>query len=262
MGNHTLSTLSIKTCTHGVPVSIKCSMCEREAAIAALPDDHPKCKHGKPEGFCPDCASEKEYAERELKVKAEEDSLREYKFNNPEPSLHAFNVPRKYVNCSLDTFRGNDKLVEGCREYRGGGVVLYGNTGCGKTHIAVSLMRETVKTSDKKQWFETVPDLLLRIRSSFRDKASETEEEIVDRYATVPLLVLDDLGSEKATEFAITTLYIILDRRDREMLDTVITTNLSLAEIGEKLSARIASRLSGMTNIKINMPDNRKKRGS
>jgi DNA replication protein DnaC len=74
------------------------------------------------------------------------------------------------------------------------------------------------------------------------------------------LLVLDDLGAEKTTEFAITTLYIIIDRRIRDAKRTIITTNLSLKEIEDKLDARIASRLSGMQNVKISMPDYRKKR--
>jgi len=73
-------------------------------------------------------------------------------------------------------------------------------------------------------------------------------------------LIIDDLGAEKSTEFSITTLYIILDRRIRELKTTIITTNLSMSQIEEHLGARIASRLSEMKNIKINMPDHRKRR--
>ena len=259
--NLTPSTQCIETCKHGVPVSIFCSACEREKDIAELSEDHPACNHGNPEGYCDMCKDEQDVIVREKEDQdrvEKEEALRQHRYNNPD--LAGCNIPKKYADCSLDGFKGNDKLVGACSKYYGGGMVLYGNTGCGKTHLAVSLMREMARVGDKQQWFETVPDLLLKIRSSFRDGASETEDKIVDRYSTIPLLVLDDLGSEKATEFAITTLYIILDRRDREMLDTIITTNLSLEEIGGRLSARIASRLSGMKNIKINMPDWRKKR--
>jgi DNA replication protein DnaC len=73
-------------------------------------------------------------------------------------------------------------------------------------------------------------------------------------------LCLDDLGAEKTTEYAITTLYLIIDRRIRNEMQTIITTNLSLDEIEATLGARIASRLAEMKIIKINMPDYRKKR--
>lgn len=53
---------------------------------------------------------------------------------------------------------------------------------------------------------------------------------------------------------------VFIDRKIRDAKRTIITTNLSLKEIEEKLDARIASRLSGMQNIKINMPDHRKRR--
>ena len=91
---------------------------------------------------------------------------------------------------------------------------------------------------------------------------AESEDEIISRYSEIPVLVLDDLGAEKVSEFAITTLYIILDRRIRECRKTIITTNLSKEEIDATFGARIASRLGGMENIKINMPDYRKNRAS
>jgi len=252
---------NIKTCKHGVPMFITCTACRMEKEAELLPADHPKCKHGNPEGYCELCMTDERInaqAEKDREQKEKEEVQRKYKYEHPD--IETCNIPKKYKGCMLDMFRGNDKLVRACREYNNGGLVLYGNTGCGKTHLAVSLMREKARVSTKKLWFETAPDLLLTIRSSFRDGAAASEAQIVDCYSTIPFLVLDDLGSEKATEFAITTLYIILDRRDRELLDTIITTNLSLAEIGDRLSARIASRLSGMKNIKINMPDYRKKR--
>jgi len=99
----------------------------------------------------------------------------------------------------------------------------------------------------KSQWFND-------------DREPETEEEIVNFYSDMDFLIIDDLGAEKSTEFSITTLYIILDRRIRELKTTIITTNLSMSQIEEHLGARIASRLSEMKNIKINMPDHRKRR--
>ncbi len=196
-----------------------------------------------------------------------------------------YGIPKRFHNCTLDNYKGNNQLIANLKKHSGGNVVFSGNTGVGKTHLAVALMREL----EQKQWisrckmniqlakegkvpvwksrpekiFVTVPDLLLTIRESFKDRAEVSEGQLIDRYSEVPLLVLDDLGSEKATDYALTTLYILIDRRYREEMDTIITTNLTLDEIEEHLHARIASRLSSSIMVCINsMPDYRKRRAS
>lgn len=181
--------------------------------------------------------------------------------------LKMFKVPEKHLSMSFESFEGGQEFVEACKQYTSRGFVLHGLHGIGKTHLAVSILRSKLEAHKlpqerqvKRAGFVTVPNLLLEIRDSFKDGAERSEKEIVDYYSEVPFLILDDLGSEKSTEFSITTLYIIIDRRDSNMMDTVITTNLSLQEIEYKLSARIASRLAGMKNITIKMEDYRKKR--
>jgi DNA replication protein DnaC len=165
-------------------------------------------------------------------------------------------VPRLYGGCSFDSFNGNNKLIDTLKLLAkdGSNVVLRGPTGSGKTHLAISML-----LSHGAGRFITVPDLLLNIRSSFGEDG-RSEEEIVNSYTWQPLLILDDLGAEKPTEYSVTTLYIVIDRRVRDMRKTIITTNLEQGQIEATFGARIASRLAGMENIKINMPDWRKKR--
>lgn len=177
-----------------------------------------------------------------------------------------FRIPSRYLECSFDNFQGNDPLVRRVMASmdRDESLVLIGNTGCGKTHLAIAAMRRGVDTGriGPRSAFITVPELLMKIRATFRDEARETEEEIIDRYSRYPFLVLDDLGAEKTTEFSIATLELIINRRVMEDILTIITTNLTLDEIEQKLSARIASRLSEMNCVKIAMPDYRKRRKS
>jgi DNA replication protein DnaC len=182
-------------------------------------------------------------------------------------------TPKAYRECTFENYHGNDKLIKDLQRFIGAswdGIVLRGNTGCGKTHLAIAIARQIPTEPIKMRggWdvapgsvFTTAPELLLKIRSAFRDDAKQSEEQLIEYYSGCELLILDDLGSEKTSEFAITTLYIILDRRIRENLKTIITTNLLQSEIEATFGARIASRMSAMENIKINMPDYRKKRG-
>jgi DNA replication protein DnaC len=154
--------------------------------------------------------------------------FREYNPEGEKPKekynhLKQIGVSSLYQDCSFDTYTGNAKLVGDLLKIsgEGGSVVLRGSTGCGKTHLSVAMIKGIYEAR-----FITVPDLLLKIRSSFNG-GKLTEEEIIDEYSEVKTLVLDDLGAEKTSEFAITTLYIILDRRLRERRQTIITTNLN-----------------------------------
>jgi DNA replication protein DnaC len=167
-------------------------------------------------------------------------------------------TPKAYRECTFENYHGNDKLIKDLQRFIGAswdGIVLRGNTGCGKTHLAIAIARQIPTEPIKMRggWdvapgsvFTTAPELLLKIRSAFRDDAKQSEEQLIEYYSGCELLILDDLGSEKTSEFAITTLYIILDRRIRENLKTIITTNLLQSEIEATFGARIASRLSAM----------------
>lgn len=156
----------------------------------------------------------------------------------------------------FDNFKGNDKLVATIREFaeQGKSMLLTGRTGCGKTHLAIAAARHLSRPAI----FVTVPELLLEIRASFNGEDSESR--LIRRYARAELLVLDDLGAEKTTEYSIQTLYTIISRRNREEAQTIVTTNLDLAQIADSLGDRIASRLAEMKIVKINMQDYRTRR--
>ena len=179
-----------------------------------------------------------------------------YDFKPERETKALFTVPKLYQHCTFENFTGNEKLISDIRSIGTADVVLRGNTGTGKTHLAIAMG----KTVTIPTLFTTVPDILLRLRSSFSG-GLQTEEEIIREYAIYPCLILDDLGAENTSAFAIEKLSIILDRRIRECRRTIITTNLTKEQIEQTLGARIASRMTAMVNFKINMPDWRKKRG-
>ena len=75
---------------------------------------------------------------------------------------------------------------------------------------------------------------------------ADTEQDVLDKYSKCDLLLLDDLGSEKVSDFTIQSLYLVIDRRNRDLRPTIVTTNLSLEEIETQIDARMASRLADM----------------
>jgi DNA replication protein DnaC len=126
--------------------------------------------------------------------------------------LRRCGVPIKYEAYSMDSYQGNSKLVGLLKScvHTADNITLFGNTGCGKTHLAVGMLAEFIK-QNTNAFFIIVTELLLRIRTSFSERSTLTEDEIIDQYTAHALLVLDDLGAEKTSDFSITTLYLIID---------------------------------------------------
>jgi DNA replication protein DnaC len=206
-------------------------------------------------------ASRRHEARKErLRIEQEQVFLQDRK-DHPEKWLPELGVPKKHLGVSFESFRGGEAIKRVCKEAieNQSSLFLSGQTGSGKTHLAVAMIRAMVQTTKELQAkFVPAPELLLRIRSTFNGD-QEKETEVIAEYSSVPILVLDDLGAESRSEWTEATLYLLLDRRNRDEKQTIVTTNLSLADIQERLGARIASRLHDMRIIKLNLPDYRKK---
>ena len=173
-------------------------------------------------------------------------------------------IPPGYRACSFATFNGGTSIVKALRQYAAswppGDILLSGPCGSGKTHLAISILREQIQSGHwLSVWFVSATDLLLEIKKTFEPESAWSESEVIDKYTEIEFLVIDDLGAEYVSEWVIATFYQILDRRFREAIPTLITTNLSIQEIEQRFGARIASRLSGYRLIGIQGSDYRKR---
>lgn len=138
------------------------------------------------------------------------------------------------------------------------GLMFVGSYGCGKTHLAAAILHRCAENG-LPGMFVVVPELLARIRTSFRTDDGKAEE-IIDAAKTSKLLILDDLGAEKTSEWVTEQLYMIINYRYEHMLPTVITTNNTGAELEQELGRRTLSRLAEMTRpVKIQAGDYRMK---
>jgi DNA replication protein DnaC len=168
--------------------------------------------------------------------------------------LEKSGIPPKYFKCSFDTFKATNDLSHCyriCKEYIAEPVCnlfLYGGYGTGKTHLAVAVARELL-LKGKMVLFTSVSRLLFEIRKTFRQGSDDMEASYLERYSSCPFLILDDFGLEKNSEWSRQTLDYIIYERDNHLRPTVITSNLSLDELTEKMGGRISSRLVGMGKI-------------
>lgn len=135
---------------------------------------------------------------------------------------------------------------------------LWGLVGSGKTIHSIFMMlsylrNEYVLKYHKKVLFITVPELLFEFKSSYSNhnkKDQPTEEEILEKYSKVDLLVLDDFGIERINDWSFQLLYILINRRYENLKKIIFTSNFNLEQLSEKLGDdRIPSRIQQLCEI-------------
>lgn len=168
------------------------------------------------------------------------------------------NIPPLYWGKTLKNFEGFEGEVAKSLEaiLNGQSIFLTGKCGTGKTHIAVALMMEWgkkfVKLDESNPYGKPVlptflpsVEFFMQLKDTFGEQKT-SEQDIVDLYDKSPLLVIDDVGSEKISDWSRQMFYVLIDRRYRYQRQTIITSNLTLRQVSELIDDRIASRIVGM----------------
>lgn len=134
------------------------------------------------------------------------------------------------------------KYVKTFKEWNGESLMIWGDPGNGKTHLAAAIVNEL----SKKGYivvFQSVPELLQRIRSTFNSENKENETQIMRALLECDLLILDDIGAEKTTEWVEEKLFNIIDGRYRKELPTLYTSNLQPKELQNQVGKRSYDRM-------------------
>lgn len=120
-------------------------------------------------------------------------------------------------------------------------LILIGDVGTGKTHLAVALANELLE-SGKSVAYHRVDALLDDLRRELFEGAGGGSETM-RRALSADLLILDDLGRESVTEFALTQLAHLIEGRNAANRPWIVTSNLSVNEIGTLYGLRLQDRL-------------------
>ncbi len=145
-------------------------------------------------------------------------------------------------NGSETAYKVAVKYVKTFKEWNGESLMLWGDPGNGKTHLAAAIVNEL----SKKGYivvFQSVPELLQRIRSTFNSENKENETQIMRALLECDLLILDDIGAEKTTEWVEEKLFNIIDGRYRKELPTLYTSNLEPKELKNQVGKRSYDRM-------------------
>ena len=142
-------------------------------------------------------------------------------------------IPKRYIDIITDRKDILDMT---------GSLYLYGNVGTGKTVCAWSVYRRKMM-HDIKCMLVNFPAFVNKIRRLYRDGDPYGYADMLMEHTGT--LIIDDLGAEKDTPLVIDLLYLIINYRYENMLETIITSNVPI----ESLNKRIASRLTEMCKV-------------
>lgn len=157
------------------------------------------------------------------------------------------------------------------------GLVFSGTTGTGKTHLAVAILRQLIEAKGIDGRFVDVREMLDRLRSSYNDDARESQEQILRPLMAADLVVIDDLGATRPTDWAFEVQELIIGGLYNRRVPTIVTTNFAnLAAgagqssyeraarpetLGDRIGLRMYSRLQEMcVGVEMQGPDWRLKK--
>lgn len=185
-----------------------------------------------------------------IALKADEDRAEAERL---ERDSHSFwmrsGVPAHFDDCSFETYPG--KVPDVVRDWHPGkgGLYIHGKFGSGKTGLAVSALRAHIFRQGRAGYFATVPNLLDAIRDGYGEKREDGMPTLIDRVRNVEVLVLDDIGAERPTDWVVEKLFTIINHRHDECLATIFTSNYEIGDLAERIGERTAWRIVEMCKV-------------
>jgi DNA replication protein DnaC len=174
------------------------------------------------------------------------------------------NIPARYQKCEFSNFvtYPNDQLlnaVAAAKRFADSfpvvdkGLLIIGPPGIGKTHLAISAVKQAMRTTAVHALYYDTRALLTQIRSTYNSFTKTAEMDVIRPVMEAPLLILDDLGAERLSDWVEETMNVIVNARYNAKLATVFTSNYEDVPDKEEMNSllvrvgfRLHSRLREM----------------
>lgn len=195
------------------------------------------------------CATERrDKLEEHQRIQAIQDMKADWIHYTGETAIEKI-FPSKAQRVAENTLAKLDVIIE-----KGLSMVLRGGTGCGKT-MAAGIIANAALSKGYRVYMATVGDMISQLY------AEETRTKLENRLRTFDLVVIDDLGSERQTQYGISSAFNIVDMRVQTGKFTIITTNLRVETREDIDYQRIMSRISSFVVVNCGNEDYREGQG-
>jgi DNA replication protein DnaC len=204
---------------------------------------------------CDLCLKESEEQEKQMLIEKEKLQKIEFQKKAIEARFNASMIPPRFQQHSFESYIAkseeqikNKKALENYainfeeNLKKGNSVILSGNVGTGKTHLACAVGNYIIKNLNRTALFLNAIDAFSKIKETYSKKSEISEIEAINQFVDIDLLILDEFGVQVGSETEKLILFRIINRRYEYLKPTILITNLSVAEI-KKFEERIFDRL-------------------
>lgn len=149
--------------------------------------------------------------------------------------LEQSGIPERYQGCTFDNYKpatpSQGDALKLARKFAANypdqsvGLLFIGPCGVGKTHLSVALLREVIQVAGAAALFRDFRDLLRDIKGTFSPESEQRETDVLDPVLSCPVLVLDELGAQRATPWVEETVFTVINHRYNKNKLTVFTSN-------------------------------------
>lgn len=244
--------------------AITLSIDAMEALVGVTAKNHATCaEHGAyisitsrrqdaPSG-CPACA---EIRQREQDRADQDAALAKQATDRLQRRLGGAMIPRRFVGKAFADYRAETpaqkKCLSTCEGYAdnfaghfaaGRCLLLLGKPGTGKTHLATAIAGRVIKRSGHTAVYRSVAGILQHVKGSYSHGAAYSEADAFASMVRPSLLVIDEVGATKPTEFEQATLFAIINARYEDQRPTIVVSNLMPEELPAILGERSVDRL-------------------
>ena len=171
--------------------------------------------------------------------------------------IHDSGMGARFLRRTFDTYQitpQNERALRACKAYADNfmnklpehnpepgrnGLFITGPKGTGKTHLAAAIANQILREGTGVICM-TMIDLLTAIKRTYEQqlRMAGSEYDILNTYTKVPLLIIDDVGKEPPTEWAVSKIYTIINARYEAYMPTIITTNYTDSELVRRLTPK------------------------
>lgn len=211
------------------------------------------CYYGDVYSGCETCCQEKE----EKAKREREASERQQEKMRWLSKIGDAGIPERFKQRTLETYvvdtnnSKQQKIFNFCKDYAanfqqirktGQSFMMLGTVGTGKTHLSIGVALEVMKNGNSAV-FSSASKIFRAIKDTYHKGSHQKESEVMAIYTQCDLLIIDEVGVQRGSDFEKETFFDVINERYENMRPTIILSNLTIEEIKVFLGERVFDRL-------------------